>query len=1456
MMRKIRKQLSLILTIMMLVTMLPLSAISADTSSDWLLGDTGAAPITTLPEEDEITDGTVWADKSVADNEDGSFDIMLSAFGRRVAMDRDVYTEKYKPINVVFVLDTSGSMTNPDLDAMIEATKQAGNMILNANASNRVAVVYFDRTARQANKDWTWVGPSNAANTLDKLTRPSTQNYTNTSAGLNLAKNLLDNASNKATAQPVIVLMSDGAPNCFYTNSSWEGYTGRTENTNLSNAANGDETSVARTIERAAIIAADGVDIYTVGYNVSGKVLPFIVLNPSNDTTGYIAVTRVPVYNSWPNNTTLRFYGSGIANNGRSGSHNVNITVSTSSTDQQKAEKLAYYQYNKKFYAPLQPQDLIDSFKEVVNDITTDLASPVLAGTNLVITDVIGEGFSMDVTQTIAGATAVQTGSIYKWTIVNKASTAFGTDVEYDSDTNTVTWKIPASQLYLFDPEGWIGDEDYDYRGFEADKINMITFKVYANDAPADGENYDGSEYFTNESAEFEYVDNDENTQGDKLDNRGWVNYRKPQYGAEINVTKVIDGDKFNGRRPSFVFSLYDSNGVIIATERTTRNSLDVTFSTEDVKDWIKDGIGADLTVREIAGRELANGGSWEYDDTVFTVNVDKSGTVKYPDGKEALTFTNTFTKLALPEIGLFKTAVLGEDDMTFPSEFYGEDFSFNFGLYDGDKEVASLSVTKEELGKMHNFEWADDIKPADMRDVTLTLKEDAITGWTSSDIGSEGVAYVELNEKLGVKYLLNPGSNNQQAIVNEYNQETKPATIILHKYFDLGENADSFIYYGYDGSEPVSDEGLVTKEINEPGDNEDNDGIDEDNDGIEDEGDEIGVKEEGNEPASEGGGAESYAPEYYEYSFTFTVYDREGNYITQETLTLTAAEIIALSENEGCEIVSLEIPENVLTPGDGFKRFIIKETCDYPGWPAEQTVSVLVNPYGKVRYANREGYARMDNGFGGITPPSISFDKIVVDARNPEGGAADYNGTFDFVLIDENGNFSANITLNVENGTDIGEIVLPEYIGKDATLTLKEVIPADKVDGMEYDAREFTITIVDGVAEYEDITFENILTDQVTPEVDVYKTANHEGAFEIEWSYEGFTSQYLNNENATAISGSGSDTVEANAEALTIKLPVNFTGELKIWEVNDEQDNWVYDDSEKTLNFVDGIQTDEDATDSVSFNNNYYEPGINLSKDSNVSEDETVEAGAEVTYTLIVTNSGAEELDNIIVTDKFTGAEDYADYAEMIAATMRVEKDGVELTEGSDYTLAIDEENQTFTLTFASGITLAIGEEENLVITYTITPSEGDLAEPLKNDASADGRGVETKKTVTGGDAVTITGTPKSEEPPTNPTTPPTGGGSRGIVPTGGGSSATEINDSPAPLAMSPEPVWLFDEDVPLANIEDMEIPEEIVPLAGMPQTGADNSLAPWLIGMFASMIVGCAAIRGIRKQHGAQAR
>ncbi|MCL2773072.1 MAG: VWA domain-containing protein [Oscillospiraceae bacterium] len=533
----------------------------------------GADDVSPVPKSGELADGEVWTDKSAEYAQNGIFDITLRAMGKRFSMELAEYRERYTPVNAVFVLDTSSSMSYNSLKSKINAVVEAGAMILNANpGKNSVAVVYFDRTARLAggstygyftgggnaatsvsgNNQWTstktlsttWIW-ANTAEQLNELIAydgynqlaPVTTAATNIVSGLNLAYSLLNSdggalpaAPNKNEANPIIILMSDGAPNYYSTAGS---YTNSTAGSTSPGAA-GDETSSAETIKRAAEISnlyigtnpGNKIKIYTVGYNVESNYLAWITLNPKNDHTKLSASQTKMTVNSQLTGGNVIF---------TSGDKTVRITGATNG--------IGYYQYNTHYYAPLYTQDLLAAFKEIVGDITFDPASPLAYETELVITDVIGDGFEL-----IPGSFSPNDSAVH-----------------YNSNTKTVTWTIPAGELYLIDPDNWGAEgENSDV---VPNRINTLTFQVRATGEFETNKPEDGI-YYTNNGAYADFIPHDRNdkytnksTNRVSIPKRGWLQYESPSLPDDTSDTTEETTETTTDTTASS-----DTNGTITTT--------------------------------------------------------------------------------------------------------------------------------------------------------------------------------------------------------------------------------------------------------------------------------------------------------------------------------------------------------------------------------------------------------------------------------------------------------------------------------------------------------------------------------------------------------------------------------------------------------------------------------------------------------------------------------------------------------------------------------------------------------------------------------------------------------------------------------------------------------------------------------------------------------------------------
>ena len=167
-------------------------------------------------------------------------------------------SESAVPVDVVFVLDTSGSMTGGRATSMVTAANKAISSLMEANENNRIGVVAFSSNARSDNND-------NAAEQLSALahydndaatnhlrwgysngtvnsrgsyiigrgtgagTRPGIEGGTNIHAGIALAADMLMNTTSTTVQvdgktvnrMPFLVVLSDGGPTYSSYTSSW-----------------------------------------------------------------------------------------------------------------------------------------------------------------------------------------------------------------------------------------------------------------------------------------------------------------------------------------------------------------------------------------------------------------------------------------------------------------------------------------------------------------------------------------------------------------------------------------------------------------------------------------------------------------------------------------------------------------------------------------------------------------------------------------------------------------------------------------------------------------------------------------------------------------------------------------------------------------------------------------------------------------------------------------------------------------------------------------------------------------------------------------------------------------------------------------------------------------------------------------------------------------------------------
>lgn len=236
-----KRLLTWVLVLVMALSLLPLNALAAGGSET----DSGS--------------GMIFTKKLVSDvpDKDGNYTIQMTA----QATGKEVETTKPVPMDIVLVLDQSGSMaddfngnfTNNNEARRQYAMKAAVNSFIgevadkySTDADHHMAIVIFSDDAETL-VDWTAVDKDGGASELtDKISALSNtpSGATNVEAGMTETQSLMSNAPTGQSRQKTVIVFTDGVPT-----------TGTRFNVDVANKA----------LEIAQNMKNDGVSIYTIG---------------------------------------------------------------------------------------------------------------------------------------------------------------------------------------------------------------------------------------------------------------------------------------------------------------------------------------------------------------------------------------------------------------------------------------------------------------------------------------------------------------------------------------------------------------------------------------------------------------------------------------------------------------------------------------------------------------------------------------------------------------------------------------------------------------------------------------------------------------------------------------------------------------------------------------------------------------------------------------------------------------------------------------------------------------------------------------------------------------------------------------------------------------------------------------------------------------------------------------
>ena len=413
-----------------------------------------------------ITQGRIWADKTVSNDKiefsstsplgkegktvsktDGSdFLVALSALSSTSSLTKP----EPQPIDIVLVLDASGSMSDPmggttwenyDYTKRIDALKTAANNFLDAAKKQndeikdpakqiKVSIVKFagDKTDKVGNDKYRdggyWYNHSQIMRNLtlcnntylstlqDVVDRISPAGATRSDYGMELAQTALGNDSARSNAKKVVIFFTDGKP---------------TSESNYDAEVAGDAINTAKTIK------GSGATIYTVGIFSGANAAS----DPNNERTSDENRFMHAVSSNYPDAAS-----SWVSTGWFTGYYNIDLGT--------RAENSSYYK------TATNADELNTVFQDIFTDATSDPPVPTLveSGKNatesgyVTFEDPLGDYMTVTDFNAIAFSDKIYTaptketrGNVTTYTFngTNKGNVAYPQNVDLDNIIITVT---------------------------------------------------------------------------------------------------------------------------------------------------------------------------------------------------------------------------------------------------------------------------------------------------------------------------------------------------------------------------------------------------------------------------------------------------------------------------------------------------------------------------------------------------------------------------------------------------------------------------------------------------------------------------------------------------------------------------------------------------------------------------------------------------------------------------------------------------------------------------------------------------------------------------------------------------------------------------------------------------------------------------------------------------------
>ena len=260
-----KRILSIILAVLMLVSVLPVTALAAEPTTD---PDLDVSTKTSEGTGPKIEKSAKWVDK-----ENGIAEITFKVTGE------EAETSKQK-LDIVLVIDKSKSMDDDNRMRYAKAAAKAfvSSVLDGSGDSVRVAVVAYAGSAKLHQKFST-----NAKTINDSIDAISTDWYTNTQAGIYRARTALTGTADGARtdAKKIMIVLADGDANYGYEGGDWHYVQPDEAQTyhiltsdfswvydNFYYSYGSNEDSSVKAVSEALRAKKAGVTIYSIGYGI------------------------------------------------------------------------------------------------------------------------------------------------------------------------------------------------------------------------------------------------------------------------------------------------------------------------------------------------------------------------------------------------------------------------------------------------------------------------------------------------------------------------------------------------------------------------------------------------------------------------------------------------------------------------------------------------------------------------------------------------------------------------------------------------------------------------------------------------------------------------------------------------------------------------------------------------------------------------------------------------------------------------------------------------------------------------------------------------------------------------------------------------------------------------------------------------------------------------------------